>query len=787
VPRRARLQLLLAACLVLAPRAYALTIVVAGAGGTPGVGVDGGPGVPADAVAVTGDTENTARATGGQGGAATNANGGDGGAASAIAETSVGSPATASATANGGRGGNATGGGLVAAGDGGDATAEAHATGTGGSRARTIVTGGAGGTASGGALEGGAGGEAILDGAVSGSDPTALVLDQIASGGGGGQGFIGGVGGDATSLGDFANAAGGDLAVRLVATAGTGGSGDTPGAGGTARVGGSATSSGAGDATLEATARGTTLVLDPLLAHATGTGDASASLDAELLGAAAGLSLTNRVDAVTDGGGALQLRQRVEASGAAESHLDVTRSASLVELEAIAESRTLGSAAISVRGANDSGGVRLAGEARGGRAHEASAPMDAVAAFQATTSGDGHDIEIGSPSRRAGAHGSEWSEGRGGDATVDADAVALGNSAVTIDVVAEGGEADWSEPGGYGGSASTSARGQGAGERLVTVRASALGGGGGYDFKGPGGDAHAQAEAIGLGVASAHATARAGYPGGWRERLIGGGASAFARATGSVAQAHAIASSSLPFDGEHDRDWEIARILVEANASLPGGASVGASTDLTRFADAGVDPASDVFVRAAFAPESALLDEALAGNPLAQATLPPSRPKLPIALVEIQARSGNGASQTLETNIVLNGSFRGFYDEVKAVQLSFLDPELDASALSSLTVRSWDTRNPDDIYEVAFTSALEALAFLDDGRLFFGGAPTERHLELVLETTGAEGDFFIDLVVTAVPEPPITTLLALSVLSALAAGASRVSRRGRHLPRLTAT
>jgi hypothetical protein len=532
---------------------------------------------------------------------------------------------------------------------------------------------------------------------------------------------------------------------------------------------------GGGDVTLVATARSGSgyrvgaLRLDPLVAIAAGTGNARVELDAaagEAWGTryhptpATPLSLENAVDAIAGAGAEIALVQSATSTGGATSVLDVAKSAALLDLEANARG---GDAHISLSGSNDAGDVRLGGEAVAGRS---GAPSDASAVFDAETRGDGHDIEIGSPSRSTGARGSESTEGRGGDANVEARANALGNGAVTIDVVAEGGGADWSEPGGYGGNAWTSARGQSAGTQSVTVAATARGGGGGYDWSGPGGDATSQAEAIGLGATSAHATARAGYPGGWREKLIGGGASALARATGSVAEARAVASSSLPFDGEHDRDWEIAWIELTASASLPGHASVGASTDLTRFPAAGADPTTDAFVRAAFAPESALLDLALAGNPRAQATLPPARPKLPIALVEVQARSRAGAPQVLEASIVLDGSFRSFDDQVKAIQFSFLDPELDSSALASLTLRSWDTRNPADIYEITFATALDALAFLDDRRLVFGGVPHARHLEIILETTGADGDFFLDLVVAAVPEPSLAALLALALLAA---------------------
>ena len=103
-------------------------------------------------------------------------------------------------------------------------------------------------------------------------------------------------------------------------------------------------------------------------------------------------------------------------------------------------------------------------------------------------------------------------------------------------------------------------------------------------------------------------------------------------------------------------------------------------------------------------------------------------------------------------------------DVPEAVLVSFLDPELDAAAFGSLTLRSWDIDDPSDVYEVVFASALDALAFLDDGRLLFLGEPTQRHLEIVFETTGAEGAFFLDLVVAAVPEPSGALLLALGLL-----------------------
>jgi hypothetical protein len=760
-----RLAFVLAALLSIAPTAHALTITVNGTAGTAGVGVDGGPGGPADADAVSGDATNTATANGGLGGSAASANGGDGGAASASAETNVGAPATARATANGGRGGNATGGGLVAAGDGGDVTAEAHATGAGGSEARAIATGGAGGTASAGALSGGVGGDAILDGVVSGSDATALVLEQTAIGGAGGNGFVGGAGGDATSIGDFTNAAGGDLSVTLRATAGSGGVGPTTGSGGTARVGGSATSSGGGDASLEAIVRGRTLVVDPLLAHATGTDDASASLDATQVGDDIGLSLTNALDAVADGGGSVALRQSVSADGDAESHLDVTRSAPLLALEANA---TGGNAAISVRGSNDSGDVRLGGRAIGGE--DPVTPFEATATFEAHTSGDGHDIEIGSAASPAGARGGEGDAGPdvpGGDAEVVATATALGNSAVRIDVAAEGG------PGGeaQSGDATVRAEGTGGGTELVDVMAAALGD---FDLYAIGGNSDAEAVAHGLGAVSARAIARGGVHDG-----IGPGGSGFARARagGASGSVEAIASTATLFDGEDADDEQIGQIGVGLAASVAGETAVAAASSRFDFLPGSNDPAFDGTIRSLYQPDASALAAAVAGNPLAAAAPPPQDDTELLSLVELGLASSGGIARTFTATITIGdpGGF-GEYDDVpEGILVSFLDPELDAAAFGSLTLRSWDESDPADLYEIAFASALDALAFLDDGRLVFAGEPTLRHLELVFETTGAEGALFLDLIVQTVPEPSAVALLAFALLALRAVVASRPS------------
>jgi hypothetical protein len=765
VPRGVRLPLFLAACLLPVPAAHALTIIVTGnAGTTSGVpGVDGGPGDPADANAVSGDATNVADATGGQGGGGTGANGGAGGAATANAETNVAAPASAHARATGGRGGSSVGGN-AAAGDGGDATASAQATGTGGSQARATATAGDGGNASGGALSGGDGGDAILDDAVSGSDPDALALEQTAIAGDGGHGWVAGAGGDATSTGDFTNAAGGDLSVLLRATAGIGGSGNTDGADGTARVGGSATSSGAGEASIEATARGVTLVLDPLLAHATGSGDASASLDAQQLAEGLGLSLTNALDAVSDGGGSITLRQSVSADGDTESVLDVTRSAPLLELEANAEG---GNAAISVRGSNDAGDVRLDGRATGGEDPETD-PLDASAVFEAQTSGDGHDIEIGSAANPAGARGGVGDPGpdiAGGDAEVVATATALGNSAVRINVTAEGG------PGGeiQSGNATVRAEGTGGGTELVDVRAAALGD---FDLFAIGGNSDAEAIANGLGAVSALAIAQGGVHDG---NAPGGSGFARARASGASGGVEAIASTATLFDGEQADDEQIGTIGVGMAASVAGETAVAAASSRFDFLPGSNDPAFDGFIRSLYQPDDAAVAAAVAGNPRAAAAPPPPDDTDLFSLVELGATSGGGLAQTFTATITIGdpGGFDEYDDVPEGILVSFLDPVFDAAAFGSLTLRSFDEQDPGDVYEVTFANALDALGFLDDGRLVFVGEPTLRHLEIVLETTGAEGGFFLDLIVQTVPEPAALALLALGALALRSVVASR--------------
>jgi hypothetical protein len=740
--------LLAAALAFAAGRADAITIVVTGNDGSSGIiGVDGGPGDPADATAISVDAANNATAQGGRGGdggaGGAPASGGAGGAASALAETNVAGPASALATATGGDGGHAVGAGEVA-GDGGDAVAEAHADGVGGSEARAIATGGRGGNGTIGALAG-SGGDAILIDAVSGSDPDALVLEQRATGGA--RGHFGAGDGHAVSTGDFENPADGDLLALLVAI------------GGTAQVGGSATSSGAGDAALDALARASdALVLDPLLAQATGTGDASASLEAVLLSSGGSLSLTNRLDASAGAGATIALRQTAQADASSESILDVAKSAALLDLEANAEG---GEASTLVRGSNDSGDLRLHGQALGGAADVD--PEGARAEFEAHTSGDGQDIEIGGAGRPAGAVGGEGDRGDvdGGDAEAIATATALGNSAVHIDVFAEGGAVD----GAANGAAEARAAGSGGGTEAVDVVATARGGDGFYSA---GGDAFAEAIATGLGAVSARAIAHGGIH---DESTPGGAGFARAQASGASGGVEAIASTTRLFDGEQADDEQLGILQVGLAATLAGQTAVTASSHLLDFSVDSAGPSIAGSIRSAYQAGPTLLGAALAGNAQALAA-PPAKPKL-FALVELALSSSAGLAQTYTADIVLGSdrfdAFREMDPKPEAVLFSFLDPELDAAAFGSLTLRSWDLRNPADIYEVTFATALDALTFLDDGRLLFGGVPRARHLEIILETTGAEGDFFLDLVVAAVPEPSLAALLALAVLAAFLA------------------
>jgi hypothetical protein len=451
----------------------------------------------------------------------------------------------------------------------------------------------------------------------------------------------------------------------------------------------------------------------------------------------------------------------VKAEAASESILDVTKSVALLELEANAEG---GDAAILVRGSNDAGDVRLAGQAIGGE-DPGAAPLDAVAEFEAHTTGDGHDIEIGTSSRPAGAIGGAGSQRptvRGGHAEVLATGVALGNSAVRVDVVAEGGDDD---DGIVGGNATTHAEGSGGGTEAVDVTATAIGGG--SPFIGIGGNAVAEALASGLGSVSARAIAIGGSHYEAR-RPLGGEAFARAGASGASGSAEAVASTTVLFDSAEADDEQPIPITVGLAATLAGDVAVAASSRQGEFRAGTEAPDLDGFVRSAYHADAALLAAALAGNPLASAGPLANPADQAFALVELGLRSGGGAARTFTASIVLGRDGSNVFEDLdpmpEGVLISFLDPEIDATAFGSLTVRSWDVRNPGDAYEIVFASALDALAFFDDGRLVFGGLPRQRHLELVFETTGAEGELFVDFLIAAVPEPVAGALLVLAAV-----------------------
>jgi hypothetical protein len=662
----------------------------------------------------------------------------------------------------------------AAAGAGGAASAAAHVEGAGGSEARARATGGRGGDGTIGATSAGGGAAALAD-AVSGRDATALVLEQSAAGGGGGQGSVGGAGGHAASTGDFTNAAGGDLAVSLSAVGGAGSFRSEHGNGGDAHVGGSATSVGSGDVSLMVFARSGSgreagaLQIDPLVANASGGGDASVALDAGLGASRAVLSmetpspflsLVDRVDANAAPGARIALTQSASSSGGAESVLDVAKSAALLDVEANASG---GEASVVVHGSNDAGDLLLSGFAAGGRPL-GDDPLGARAEFEARTTGDGHDIEIGSSSRPAGARGGRADQRsgamdvRGGAAEVLASAIALGNSAVRMDVVAEGGPGDEF----HGGDAAVRAEGIGGGTELVQVTASALGD---RDLYAIGGNADAEAIARGLGAVSALAIAHGGVhddPG------PGGGGFARAHASGASGEAAAAASTTTLFDGEQADDEQYGAIQVGLAATVAGDVAVAASSQRLGFAPGSDDAAFDGFIRSAYRPDASVVAAAVAGNPRA-ASAPPPEPRLS-SLVEFAATSSGGLGQTYTAEIVIGQRFGfGAYDDVpEGILVSFLDPELYAAAFGSLTLRSFDIEDPADLYEISFANALDALAFLDDGRLLFAGEPRQRQLEIVLETTGVEGGFFLDLIIATVPEPSALALLALA-LAAVAA------------------
>ena len=241
------------------------------------------------------------------------------------------------------------------------------------------------------------------------------------------------------------------------------------------------------------------------------------------------------------------------------------------------------------------------------------------------------------------------------------------------------------------------------------------------------------------------------------------------RQTERAASSQAVASTNQLFDGEQADSEQDGPVSVGLTATVDGATAVAASSHMRTFGDGPVDPV-DGFIRSAYQAEAPLLAAALAGNPQALAAPAPVPADEVFALVELQLASGGGIARTFTADIVIGNGFGSFDPQPEGVLISFLDPEFDAAAFGSLTLRSLDPNDPSDVYEIIFSSALDALAFLDDGRLVFGGLPRLAPSRDRVRDDGSEGEFFLDLMVAAVPEPGLGLLLGLA---ALAAGSGR--------------
>jgi hypothetical protein len=471
--------------------------------------------------------------------------GGSGGAAFASAfglnqgDETVG--VTASAT--GGRGGSAGGAGAVA---GSGAAAEARATGisTGGGNVTVtaIQTGGAGGSGHHGAA-GGGGAASILEDAVDGSTAGLLRLVQKAIGGMGNSSL--GDGGSAVSRLNATNPGGGNLRVDLEATGG-----EVVNAAGGAGVAGSAhvaaDAEGERSVTIEAVATGGlgltavsgstgadggTATLGSLFGRSLGGesvsvkgtakgGKGGDSFSLGVPGAGASVLVENAVNGETSGslrldqiavGGDAGSRSSPTATsaGAGDAESRLTRSVSVGSVLARTEAAggraagasPGGSARAQVEVANDMGSASAISLARGGSggdlSHgEAGTGGHAVARAEATTTGDGHAVSVGSA--RAGESGALGGAGGkidgspllptdhggdGGEASSESVGTALGDSDVVVIDRAVGGAGQRvgippAGTGGDGGDASSSAEGSNQGARSVNVSASAEGGAG---------------------------------------------------------------------------------------------------------------------------------------------------------------------------------------------------------------------------------------------------------------------------------------------------------------------
>jgi len=235
-----------------------------------------------------------------------------------------------------------------------------------------------------------------------------------------------------------------------------------------------------------------------------------------------------------------------------------------------------GAATLSREATNDAGGINIQGHARlghatagvGGRSDSVSGVGgDAAVDIRAETFGDGHAIVIGQePERRIrqgaiAGHGGGFEDryspatttsGRGGNAESRSEAVAHGDSEVSVYDYAVAGSAGGPRFGaplsgfsGAGGDAVSSASAVGGGVSGTFARAEAKGGGSGFspDSGADAGDADATAYAAGLGEAQALAIATGGQSG------AAGSLTGSARASAEVAGAMGVAIADASTGG----------------------------------------------------------------------------------------------------------------------------------------------------------------------------------------------------------------------------------------------
>jgi hypothetical protein len=489
-------------------------------GGDGGYSTGGAPGARGGAASSSasaqsqGDTAAEAKAIGGNGGwgVGSGGSGGSGGDATAHAVaqgTASGAPFSthADAEARGGHGGVAHGAGNRG-GDGGAATA--IASGSGGSISLEVTqVGGSGGEGREGA-DGGRGADSVAVNAATAPGTGAVAIEQTAAGGWGGPGATGGDGGHAVSLLGIAGPTPGRLWLRADADGGDGASGGAGGRGGDARAGAVGEARGDVDIVVQAIAGNGGGIAE------TGVGTLERVFGRSLEGGAVSVSgiafggAPSLVDVV--GGettGSLTLDQTAfggssyTSAGAAESRLTHTGSHTDLRVFSTANGgfglggASAASATAEVDIGNTAGGAFGEVRARGGDGFEANG-ADAFARTRIQTSGDGHDVWVGSPSSSTsdpipsftGASGGSSAHGRGGSATSESIGIASGDSLVSVYDGALGGSTGSQVEGTVGGAARSHAEGSNEGGADVVVSAHAQGG---VHYGGAGGSATATA------------------------------------------------------------------------------------------------------------------------------------------------------------------------------------------------------------------------------------------------------------------------------------------------------